>query len=92
MRKLRITILVAAALVMLGAPPLWAQGSEVASSKALFRRGARLWPMYCSQCHKARAGSELSPGQWDTVMMHMRARANLTGEDARAIMQFLKSR
>jgi len=56
-----------------------------------FRDGARLWPVYCVQCHNARPGSEFAPYQWDTILMHMRTQANLPTRDARAILEYLKS-
>jgi len=63
-----------------------------AQDRALFRRGAKLWPIYCARCHQAIPGAAYSPAQWDTIMLHMRARASLTGEDATAIMKFLRAR
>lgn len=97
MKKTIIAILTFTAITIAAAHPVRAQlsGSSTPSNaeqRALFRRGARLWPMYCSQCHQARPGSEYSPPHWDVVMAHMRARANLTGEQTRAIVQFLKAR
>jgi mono/diheme cytochrome c family protein len=59
--------------------------------RQLFRDGARLWPVYCAQCHNARPGSEFAPYQWDTILMHMRTQANLPARDARAILEYLKS-
>jgi mono/diheme cytochrome c family protein len=56
----------------------------------LFLDGARLWPVYCSQCHNARPGSEFSPAQWDAIMMHMRTQSNMPAKDARAIKEYLK--
>jgi mono/diheme cytochrome c family protein len=56
----------------------------------LFLNGARLWPVYCSQCHNARPGSEFSPAQWDIIMMHMRTQSNMPAQDARAIKEYLK--
>jgi hypothetical protein len=58
--------------------------------RQLFRDGARLWPVYCSQCHNARPGSEFAPYQWDAILMHMRTQANLPARDARAILEYLK--
>ncbi len=58
--------------------------------RMMFRRGAQLWPIYCNTCHNARPGPEFSPAEWNMIMMHMRAQANLTGEDARAILEYLK--
>jgi mono/diheme cytochrome c family protein len=56
----------------------------------LFKAGARLWPVYCAQCHNARPGSEFSPVQWDVIMMHMRTQANPPAKDARALTEYLK--
>jgi hypothetical protein len=61
-------------------------------SKALVRQGARLWSPYCGECHSARPPAERSPAEWDTIMMHMRVRANLSAEDTRALLEFLKAR
>ena len=58
--------------------------------RQLFREGARLWPVYCAQCHNARPGSEFAPYQWDQIMMHMRGLSNMPAENARAILEYLK--
>jgi mono/diheme cytochrome c family protein len=62
-----------------------------AEKRELMREGAKLWPIYCSQCHNARPGSEFAPYQWDQIMMHMRALPNLPAQNARAILEYLKS-
>jgi mono/diheme cytochrome c family protein len=77
---------ISSALAADGKPP------TAAEKRALFLRGAQLWPVYCNTCHNARPGSEFSPSQWDMIMMHMRTQANLPAEDARALLQYLKSR
>ena len=64
--------------------------NDAAERRQLFRDGARMWPVYCSQCHNARPGSEFAPYQWDMILMHMRTQANLPARDARAIVQYLK--
>lgn len=65
---------------------------EDAERRALVRRGARLWSPYCGACHNARPASERSPAEWDTIMLHMRVRANLPAEDARALLEYLRAR
>ena len=70
----------------------FAASESVTRDRALFRRGAKLWPVYCARCHQAIPGAAYSPAQWDTIMLHMRARASLTGDDATAIMKFLEAR
>lgn len=53
--------------------------------------GARLWEQNCMRCHNYRTPASLSDTQWGIVMHHMRVRANLTGEEHREILAFLKS-
>lgn len=59
--------------------------------RELFVRGAKLWPVKCSQCHNARPGGEYSPAQWQQILMHMRTLANLPGGDARAMLVYLQA-
>ena len=58
--------------------------------RELFVTGAKLWPVYCAQCHNARPGSQFSPAQWDAITMHMRTQSNMPAKDMRAIKEFLK--
>jgi hypothetical protein len=53
--------------------------------------GAELWAENCNRCHNARPPEYYSDAQWDTIVHHMRLRANLTGEEARTIATFLKA-
>lgn len=53
--------------------------------------GAQLWAENCVRCHNIRSPSNYSPAQWEVVMMHMRLRANLTPEEHKKIVEFLKS-
>jgi cytochrome c5 len=62
-----------------------------AEQRALFLRGAQLWPVYCNTCHNARPGAEFSPAEWRMIMMHMRTVANLPANDARAVLEYLRS-
>ena len=65
--------------------------SGEAERRALFLRGAQLWPIYCNTCHNARTGAEFSPAEWQMIIMHMRTVANLTAYDARAVLEYLQS-
>jgi len=92
MAKLRKTIMVrllAIMLVVLSAGNVFAADNEQ-EQREQFKEGARLWPVYCAQCHNARPGSEFSPEQWDSILMHMRTLPNLPAKDARAILTYLK--
>lgn len=51
---------------------------------------AKLWAQNCTRCHNSRPAKTFSAAQWDTIVHHMRVRANLTGSDARLIAAFLK--
>jgi hypothetical protein len=42
-------------------------------------------------CHSMRSPSNYSPAQWEVVMMHMRVRVNLTPEERKKILEFLKA-
>jgi cytochrome c5 len=60
---------------------------KVASSKG----GAQLWSENCIRCHNIRSPNFYNDAQWDVAMMHMRVRANLTAEESRKILGFLKT-
>jgi hypothetical protein len=55
------------------------------------KSGAQLWAENCIRCHNIRSPSNYSPAQWEVVMMHMRVRANLTPDEHKKILAFLKS-
>ena len=55
------------------------------------KAGAQLWSENCSRCHNLRPPESFSDSQWDTVVHHMRFRADLTGGEARKIAEFLKA-
>ena len=54
------------------------------------KSGAQLWADNCVRCHNIRSPGSLSPVQWEVAMMHMRVRANLTPEEHKKILEFLK--
>jgi mono/diheme cytochrome c family protein len=55
------------------------------------KSGAELWANNCVRCHNIRSPSNYSPAQWEVIMMHMRVRANLTPEEHKKILEFLKT-
>jgi len=55
-----------------------------------FARGAKAWSQNCERCHNLRGPKEFSDSDWDTIVTHMRVRANLPGNVARDIVAFLK--
>ena len=58
-----------------------------AASKKL--TGAELYAIHCNRCHPERYATERTPAQWKTLLMHMRIRANLPSDQAKAILKYL---
>jgi hypothetical protein len=52
--------------------------------------GAELYSMHCNRCHPERYPTERTAAQWKTIMLHMRVRANLPGDQARLILKYLQ--
>jgi hypothetical protein len=52
---------------------------------------AQMWSQTCNRCHNLRSPDSYSGTEWSLVMTHMRIRGYLTGEDQRAIQEFLQS-
>ena len=55
------------------------------------RSGAELWSQTCSHCHNLRSPASYGPHQWDVALYDMRVRANLTGDEQRKILAFMKA-
>jgi hypothetical protein len=94
--KLKELGLVFVGLIAISAPLVSQSAAQPAPSneseqRALFLRGAQLWPIYCNTCHNARPGDEFSPAEWGMIIMHMRTQANLTPYDAQAVLEYLRS-
>ncbi len=53
--------------------------------------GAQMWAENCMRCHNYRRPRERSDREWDVIVLHMRVRANLTANEHRQILRFLKS-
>ena len=78
------------------APPKGGTADEsgkpaVAAAKPARTGGAELWSRNCGHCHNIRSPSSYSDAQWEVVMLHMRVRANLTADEHKEILAFLKS-
>src|SRR5581483_5838851 len=55
------------------------------------KTGAQLWAENCSRCHNMRPPESYSDPQWAMIVHHMRSRADLTGDEAKKITQFLQA-
>jgi len=53
--------------------------------------GAQLWAMNCNRCHMLRGSGEFTAAQWQSIMRHMRIRANIPAAQAREILKFLQA-
>ena len=93
-----------AALVLLFASTSWSllagpktdqtttqSGGAVSSDSYMGLSGEELWSNNCLRCHNIRPPTMYSNAQWDVIVHHMRIRANITGQEQRAIVEFLKS-
>jgi mono/diheme cytochrome c family protein len=52
--------------------------------------GAELYAIHCARCHPERYATEFTAGQWKTLMLHMRVRANLPAAQAKIILKYLQ--
>lgn len=85
-------LLTAAGFLLAGcSTPAPAAGTDPSKTASSSHNGATLWAQNCGHCHNIRSPDFYSDMQWNVVMLHMRIRANLTGEEHRQILAFLKS-
>ena len=64
------------------------EGSATTQQPAL--DGAKVYAWNCGSCHSERRPKEHSDAEWDVIMTHMRVRANMTAEQAKAVLQYLQ--
>ena len=65
-----------------------ADDTKTAAPKKL--TGAELYAINCNRCHPERYPTEFNSAQWQTIMIHMRVRANLPAKQAKEILKYLK--
>lgn len=61
------------------------------ANRDLVAQGAKVYGNVCGTCHNARSPLERNDSQWAIIMSHMRVRANLTGNQSRAVLAFLQA-
>ncbi|MCX6900127.1 MAG: hypothetical protein NT105_15695 [Verrucomicrobia bacterium] len=89
-RRLRVclvamgTILAACAVVAIAAD------DSAAPAKKKKLTGQELYQIHCNRCHAERYPTERTAAQWKTLLMHMRVRANLPAEQAKALLKYLQ--
>lgn len=92
MRKItliRFLLSVAVGAGVLSMPTAFA--AQTRADDQVRAQGAQAWSNHCARCHNMREPVEFRDDQWRPIVAHMRIRAGLTGEDARAILLFLQS-
>jgi mono/diheme cytochrome c family protein len=52
--------------------------------------GAELYAINCNRCHQERYPTEFNSAQWQTLITHMRVRANLPAKQAKEILKYMK--
>lgn len=52
--------------------------------------GATVYAWNCGSCHSERWPKERTDAEWDVIVTHMQVRANLTAEQAEAVLRFLQ--
>jgi hypothetical protein len=67
------------------------QSAGASSDSYMGLSGEELWSNNCLRCHNIRPPTMYGDAQWDVIVHHMRLRANITGQEQRAIVEFLKS-
>jgi cytochrome c5 len=65
--------------------------SAISNDSYMGLSGEELWSNNCMRCHNIRPPTMYGNAQWDVIVHHMRLRANITGQEQRAIVEFLKS-
>ncbi len=80
-----------AAFIALGWKVMFVEKSFGEEGAKSSKGGAELWTQNCARCHNMRSPSAYSDKQWEVITQHMRVRANLTAEETRKILEFLKS-
>jgi hypothetical protein len=85
-------VLLGACLAGLGLTPAQAEPEKQTDQKAAPKKltGAELYAINCNRCHPERYATEFTTAQWQTIMLHMRVRANLPAAQAKEILKFLK--
>jgi len=62
-----------------------------APTKAVSEKsGVQLWGENCNRCHSAPSKDQFSRKDWEVIGEHMKSRANITDEEMKKILSFLK--
>jgi hypothetical protein len=84
----RTSLFVGVSVISLGLSLACAAPPEKKAEKKL--TGAELYAINCNRCHAERYPTEFNSGQWQTLLTHMRVRANLPAKQAKEILKYMK--
>lgn len=84
----RVALVLALSVAALGMPRAATAQQRNAN---LVAKGAALYGKNCARCHNLRSPTEFTDLAWRTIIAQMRARANLTRDEARAILAFVQA-
>lgn len=62
-----------------------------AASKITDRGGSQLWAENCTRCHYTPPTTLYTNDQWEVIGTHMQLRAMLTDDEAKKVIEFIKS-
>jgi mono/diheme cytochrome c family protein len=88
-RRTSLAMAVAGAVVVGAVAVTIARAADTAPAKKKLT-GQELYAINCNRCHAERYATERTPAQWKTIMTHMRVRANLPADQAKAILKYLQ--
>jgi mono/diheme cytochrome c family protein len=84
-----LAVFAAAAVISASALVAFAKNGDAKPVKKKLT-GEQLYAINCNRCHAERYATERTDAQWKTIMLHMRTRAQIPAEDAKAILKYLQ--
>jgi mono/diheme cytochrome c family protein len=84
-----VAIVTAAVVISASALVAFAKSDDAKPVKKKLT-GQELYAINCNRCHAERYATERTPGQWKTLMLHMRTRAQIPASQAKEILKYLQ--
>jgi hypothetical protein len=89
-RRARLAVAVASAIFASAVVVSIAKDAADATPPKKKLTGEQLYAVNCERCHNERYPTERTKAEWNTIMIHMRVRANLPAGQAREILKYLQ--
>jgi mono/diheme cytochrome c family protein len=84
-----VAIVTAAVVISASALVAFAKNDDAKPAKKKLT-GEQLYAINCNRCHAERYATERTDAQWKTIMLHMRTRAQIPADDAKAVLKYLQ--